>query len=356
VKHYGKKHLSTSNGKYSTWSRLMSSVSVIIPTYNGGEHLLDAVNSVLQQTYAPLEIIVVDDGSQEDILRILSPVSQRIMYIRQDNAGPAAARNSGIRAARGEFIAFLDDDDLWHPTKIEAQMRGMSQDPYCGLVYSFPLRIDENGSIIPIQLPETCPSGYVYYDFLRYNRIHTPSVTLLRATVFDKVGMFDESNECISCEDYDLWLRIAQKYKLIFCSDARIYYRQTASGISNNNYNHLRAYLYVYNKIVEQFISCGMPDDRSFIDAIGENVCNTYRRFAYKVYYENNDRIIARHLLAAVLRKDPCDLKSIVYLILFSLPEAWFEYARNLKRVLSGSKETSKVHRGDAEIADKTRS
>jgi glycosyltransferase involved in cell wall biosynthesis len=320
-------------------SEPMSAVSVIIPTYNGGQHLLEAVNSVLRQTYAPLEIIVVDDGSQEDIPRTLSPVSQGIMYIRQDNAGPAAARNSGIRAAGGEFIAFLDDDDLWHPAKIEAQMRRMSQDPDCGLVYSYPILIDENGSIIFNKPPKTCPSGYVYYDFVRYNRINTPSVTLLRRTVLDKIGMFDESNECISCEDYELWLRIAREYKIIFCNDAYIYYRQSASGISRNNYNHLGSRLYVINKIVEQCLDNGQHIDKNLIDAVGENLRNTFRAFAYKVYYGDNDRVGARRLLAAALRGDPWRLKDIVYLILFSLPETWFEYARNVKRALSGSKQ-----------------
>lgn len=316
----------------------MSSVSVVIPTYNGGQHLLDAVNSVLRQTYAPLEIVVVDDGSQEDILRILSPVSQRITYIRQDNAGPAAARNTGIRAARGEFIALLDDDDLWHPKKIEVQMQRMSEDPDCGMVYSYPIFIDENGSIISNQRPKTCPSGYVYYEFLRYNRINTPSVTLIRATVFDKVGMFDDSNECISCEDYDLWLRIAKEYKVIFCNDTNSYYRHSESGISRRNYNHLWSRLYVMNKIMEQFINGYEHNDDNFIDAINDNLRMTYRVFAYKVYYENDDRGSAKRLLAAALRKGPRSLEDILYLILFSLPRTWFEYARNVKRSISGSK------------------
>ena len=314
----------------------MSSVSVVIPTYNGGQYLLDAVNSVLRQTYAPLEIIVVDDGSQEDILRILSPVSQRITYIRQDNAGPAAARNRGIRAARGEFIAFLDDDDLWHPKKIEAQMQRMSQDPDCGLVYSYPIFIDENGSILSNQPPKKCPSGYVYYDFLRYNRINTTSVTLLRTSVFENVGFFDEN--LYVCEDYDLWLRIAKDYKVIFCSEARTYYRQSASGISKNNYNHLNGSLYVMNKIMEQFINGCQHNDDNFINAINDNLRMTYRVFAYKVYYENDDRGSAKRLLAAALRKGPRSFEDIVYLILFSLPRTWFEYARNVKRSISGSK------------------
>jgi glycosyltransferase involved in cell wall biosynthesis len=318
-------------------SEHMPSVSVIIPTYNGGKYILDAVNSVLRQTHAPLEIIVVDDGSREDILQVLSPVSRHITYIRQDNAGPAAARNRGIRAAKGEFIAFLDDDDLWHPTKLEAQMRRMHGAPDCGLVYSYPILIDENGSIIFNELPRTCPSGYVYYDFLRQNRINTSSTVLLRASVLDRVGFFDEN--LYVCEDYDLWLRISRDHKVIFCSEAVIFYRQSTTGVSKNNYNHLNGCLYVMNKTVEQLIKGSQHFDKKSIDAMNENLRNTFRTFAYKVYYGNGDRIGARHLLAAALRRGPRNFKDIVYLMLFSLPRTWFESARNVKRALWGTKQ-----------------
>lgn len=189
----------------------MSSVSVIIPTYNGGKHLLSAVNSVLEQTHTPLEILVVDDGSQEDIPQTLSSVSQKITYIRQNNAGPGAARNKGIELARGEFIALLDDDDLWHPMKIEHQLDCISNNPECALVYSIPLFIDETDTVIAYLPPLKCPSGYAYNELVKSNYVYTPSATLIKKTVFSSVGMFDESKECISCEDYDMWIRIAQK-------------------------------------------------------------------------------------------------------------------------------------------------
>lgn len=312
----------------------MSSVSVIIPTYNGGEQLLDAVQSALQQTHAPAEIIVVDDGSQEDILGILSPVSRRIKYIRQDNGGPSAARNRGIKAARGEYIAFLDDDDLWHPRKIEAQMRCMNENPDCGLVYSFPFLIDDRGAFISRVREENGPSGYVYHEFLRGNRIYTPSVTLQRASVFEKVGGFDENTS--QWEDYDLWVRIANQYKVGFCSDAIIYYRWGESGISRNNYKHLKGYLYVMGKIIDQCIDSGNVYDKNTIDAVHENLCSYYRGFAYKIYYENDDVTVARSLMRAAVRKGRWCGKDLLFLLLFSLPGTLFEHSRNLKRALWG--------------------
>jgi glycosyltransferase involved in cell wall biosynthesis len=313
----------------------MALVSVIIPTYNGEQYILDAVNSALQQTHAPMEIIVVDDGSQEDILRILSPVSSCITYIRQDNAGPAAARNRGIRAAHGEFIAFLDDDDLWHPAKIEVQMRWMHQDPDCGLVYSFPTQIDERGSILSNGIPD-CPSGNAYYDLLRSSPIITPSVTLLRASVLENTGYFDES--VYIWEDYDLWLRISKAYSVRYCSDAVIYYRQTNSGISKNYYRFVYGYLHLMRKLLEEFINSWINHDEAFIDAIGENLHTNYRYFAYKLYFEKDDRANAKQFLAAALRKRLWNLKDILFLIWFSLPKNSFEHVRNFKRAFCGHK------------------
>lgn len=306
-------------------------VSVIIPTYNGGKHLLDAVNSALLQTYAPIEIIVVDDGSQEDITQVLSPVLRRLTLIRQDNAGPAAARNNGVKAASGEFIAFLDDDDLWHPTKIEVQMRAMSEEPDCGLVYSYPILIDENGSIVLNERPKAFPSGHVYYDFLQRNRINTPSVTLVRKSALKKVGGFDENRRCISCEDYDLWLRIAREYKVKFCDDANIYYRQSKSSISKNNYNHLNANLFVMSKLIDDYKPAN-NNEKMFFNAVSHNLHYLFRQFAYKIYYDNNDIYTAKVLMAAALRKKPWILRDLMFLLFASLPATWFEYFRNLKR------------------------
>jgi glycosyltransferase involved in cell wall biosynthesis len=316
----------------------MSLVSVIIPTYNGGKHLLEAVDSALQQTYDSLEIIVVDDGSQEDILGILAPVSQRIKYVRQENAGPAVARNRGITEARGEFIAFLDDDDLWHPRKIEAQMRTMSENPDCGLVYSYPILIDNNGVMIDKQRPMALPSGHVYYDFVKKCHVVTPSATIIRSSVFVRSGVFDSRKECISSEDCDLWARIARYFSVYVCSDAIVYYRQTKSGISNRHYNHLLSNLYIIHKWIREYNHDDIHEYKKFIDAIADKCYSTYRIFAYRLYYDYNDRVGARILLAAALRKNPRNLTDIIFLIMCSLPKTLFLYIRNIKRRLSGLK------------------
>src|ERR1044072_212389 len=111
-----------------------ASVSVVIPTYNSGPYLLEAIDSLLAQTLLPSEIIVVDDGSSDDTPARLKDYRGRIRYIYQENMGVSAARNRGIEAANGDFIAFLDADDIWHPRKLEFQMETFARIPALGLV------------------------------------------------------------------------------------------------------------------------------------------------------------------------------------------------------------------------------
>ena len=109
----------------------MKEISVVIPAYNHGRFLREAIDSVLAQTYAPLEIIVVDDGSTDDTEQIVRSYGDRVRYIRQQNAGVGAARNNGIANARGEYVAFLDSDDLWLPEKLAVQVEYMRRHPEC---------------------------------------------------------------------------------------------------------------------------------------------------------------------------------------------------------------------------------
>ena len=195
----------------------MLTVSVVIPTYNGSRYLADAIRSVLAQSYRIQEIIVVDDGSHENIQKIVQPFLPNVTYLRQDNAGPAAARNRGISVATGDLIAFLDDDDLWHSGKTEVQIQYFHKNSNCGLVYSYPQLIDMYGVIIPHKTPQVFPSGDIYRKLLKGNRITSPSAIIVRRDVFQKIGLFDENRDCISCEDYDLFVRIAKEYQVECC-------------------------------------------------------------------------------------------------------------------------------------------
>jgi glycosyltransferase involved in cell wall biosynthesis len=184
-------------------------VSVIIPTYNSGRLVADAVESVLAQTLPPAEILVIDDGSVDDTPQRLTNYCDRITYIRQQNQGVAAARNCGIRASREEFVAFLDADDVWHPQKLERQLQVMSRRPELSLLgtqcFDWPApRFEDVGDAT------ANPVTIVPWDRqVVVNRLSTSS-NLVRRRVFEKVGYFDTDLQ--GPEDHDLFTRIAEVY------------------------------------------------------------------------------------------------------------------------------------------------
>lgn len=314
---------------------IMVNVSAVIPTYNGTRYLADAVKSVLAQTYEVLEIIVVDDGSREDIEKIVSPFFPRVRYVRQENAGPAAARNYGISLAKGDVIALLDDDDVWHPAKTAEQLKVLTNNPKCGLVYSYPELIDEYGEVIPNEAPGEFPSGRVYREFLTRNMITTPTATMIRREVFHEIGFFDENKECISCEDYDLWLRIARKYELVYCPGVLVSYRIRNTGISRNLDAHLQANLFVIDKQVAQHVTEPYLTDCDFNVALDTNLNNMYRRFAHNYYNQYDIRDKARIMIEQSLKIKPFCVNDMIFWVKMSLPSTMFEALRWIKQKIA---------------------
>lgn len=184
-------------------------VSVIIPVYNRLTHLHAAIESVLAQTHRPIEIIVVDDGSTEDVRKHLEPYADRIIYLEKEHGGVASTRNAGVGRATGEFIAFLDDDDVFLPEKLEKQVAVLRDHPEIALVYSDEYLLDEAGRMTETSQQKDrippLPSGFIARDFFMDSFIALMTVTV-RRSVFDEVGGFDES--MLYNEDDDLWFRI----------------------------------------------------------------------------------------------------------------------------------------------------
>ncbi len=175
-------------------------VSAVIPTYNCGRYVVEAVESARAQTYPRLEIIVVDDGSTDDTRERLQPYLGRISYIHQENRGLSAARNRGIQAARGEWIALLDADDRWHCEKTSMQL-GVARELGCALVGS-PL-----ADSMPDTLPPTAEARLLSVrDYLLSAPIG-PSGTIISKACLARTGLFDETLRAV--EDRDMWLRIA---------------------------------------------------------------------------------------------------------------------------------------------------
>ena len=191
----------------------MAQVSVIIPTYNRAGFLRGAVQSVLDQSYKDVEIIVVDDGSTDETAAVVESFDQvAIRYLRHDRrCGSGAARNTGVLHAGGEYVAFLDDDDEWYPEKLMRQMEAMATSPAeVGAVYTGSFCVDPATRQIVAQRVPTA-RGDVHKALLGGNCVGGASSMLMRRGCFDRVGLFDE--RLASLEDHDLWLRTARLYQ-----------------------------------------------------------------------------------------------------------------------------------------------
>ncbi len=209
----------------------MPTISVIIPAYNATRTILETLHSVQQQTILDFEIIVINDGSTDDLLAQLKSVNDpRLTVFSYENGGLSVARNRGLTHATGEFIAFLDADDLWTPDKLELQLAALQTHPEAGVAYSWTYYMDNLGQSFHVDKTVT-PSGNVYADLLVCNFLAHGSNPLIRRTAIDSVGEFDTS--LLSAEDWDYWLRLAATWEFVLVPKAQIFYRQSSSSMSS---------------------------------------------------------------------------------------------------------------------------
>jgi len=182
----------------------MPEVSVIIPTYNRREFLREALTSVLAQTYHDFELIVVDDGSDDDTAAVVQEFAG-VRYVFQPNHGVSAARNRGVALSSGALLAFLDSDDLWQPRKLEQQVAFFSAHPHARICQTEELWLRHGVRVNP-HAKHRKAGGDIFARSLALCLV-SPSAVMLRRELFEQVGGFDETLP--ACEDYDLWLRIA---------------------------------------------------------------------------------------------------------------------------------------------------
>lgn len=218
-------------------------VSVIIPAYNAELYIRQTLESVLSQTYQNIEILVVDDGSQDGTAEIAESFVQRdsrVHLLKQANAGVAAARNLAIAHSQGEYIAPIDADDIWYPQKLEKQVQCMLQSgPEVGLVYTWSTHIDEAGLIIGKSKLEwaNIPEGLIYPILIYCNFLDNASNPLIRRSCIDQVGGFNpelRAQNAQGCEDWDLYLRIADGYEFRAIPEFLVGYRQLLGSMASN--------------------------------------------------------------------------------------------------------------------------
>jgi len=209
----------------------MLEVSVIIPTYNSAQYVTDAVNSVLNQSFGDLEVLVIDDGSTDDTETVMSHYTAPVRYIRQQNGGVAVARNRGISESRGRYVAFLDADDTWLPDKLERQIAALRAHPDDRVCYTAFTLVTSDLS--PLGIVRSKRQGRALEDLLlRGNVVGSICTVLCERSLFEKTGGFDPALS--QCADWEMWVRLAALTEFHYLDNATVTYRQHGSNMSRN--------------------------------------------------------------------------------------------------------------------------
>jgi glycosyltransferase involved in cell wall biosynthesis len=228
----------------------MPLISVIIPVYNGEKTIRETIESVLNQSFSDFELIVINDGSQDSTLDVLGSIQDpRLKVFSYPNSGVSASRNRGFSHTVGEFIAFLDADDLWTPDKLEAQLKALQENPDAAVAYSWTDFIDETGQFLGHGSHRTV-NGDVYAELLLFDFLDNGSNPLIRRQALTEVGNFDK--EVAGAEDWDMWFRLAAHYHFVAVPSPQILYRVYTTSMSSNTSKMEAASLRVLERAYKQ--------------------------------------------------------------------------------------------------------
>ena len=304
-------------------------VSVIIPTYRRAAFLAETLESVVAQTFTDYEVIVVEDGSH-DAPDALLPYGDRITYLWQPNQGVGVARNTGAAKARGRWLAFLDDDDLWAPEKLERQLEAAAANPSAGLLHTDHLKLVDRDVRVPPRNPprERVPSGWVCKELVLFSNFIVASSTLVRRTEFERVGGFTTNREW--AEDFELWLRLSRVCEVQFVPSPLTIYRDHAGSLSGElrwHFCHLNALEHFVRTDPSIWQECGAVTLRRCING----VC---WRGGYD-HLMQEQFAGARRLFYAAWRWMPWDARSALYAAVSLAGSSGFRLARAVKRGLT---------------------
>jgi glycosyltransferase involved in cell wall biosynthesis len=283
----------------------MARVSVVIPTYNCASFLGRAIDSALAQTYKDYEIIVVDDGSTDHTAEVVATYGTKLLYYYQPNRGLSSARNYTLSKAGGEFIAYLDADDMWSPKKLERQVEFLDAHPECGLVHTDVSVINEDDNILHARFnaetARSIPQGYCLSDLLRRCHIQILSV-LERRSCADKVGEFE--SQLLVAQDYYHWIRAAMEgFAIGYIDEALALYRWRKGSLLSSQTRLLEDLI----KICQLLLNDTTLELRhgSWATAIVQDQLYTYERdLAYLDRAEGRAQV-ARHRIKRLIQKWP---------------------------------------------------
>lgn len=296
----------------------LSSVSVVIPAFNAARYVGEALQSVVEQRYAPIEILLVDDGSTDETVAFVRSKFPQVRIISQPNAGVAAARNTGLQYATGELICLLDADDGWYPGKLHAQVAYLQHHPEIGAVYHAwrvwsPRPDGQFEALAALPTPDGAAidpskSGWIYCPLLMDCIVHTSTIMIRRALV-EKVGLF--RTDLINGEDYDYWLRLSRLTKIDKLAGVYSFYRGSPGSLTRS----VKAVNYEYEVVCSALARWGRtdPDGRTLPKAeIEHRLGKLAFDFSY-VHLWHGSAQVARHAALTALAHDPRRLKSLIF-------------------------------------------
>jgi len=309
----------------------MAKISVVIPVFNAGKTIIDCIESVLRQSFEDYDIIVVNDGSSDSTLRLLESFSRNIKIITIENSGPAVARNTGIKASNSEYIAFLDADDTWYSEKLEKQYNLIKQ-KNVELIYCDCKRIFPDGSTGLRSETHKMVRGWIIPNLIEKNIIATSSA-LVSQKALNKIGIFSESKKILHAEDYHLWVRIADKFKVDYVDEPLLNYNVSSGGFNSLQFEKsLKASEYVFNKIITQGFQ--RPIDipqKEWNQLISK--AKQLRNIKAGLNIFSLSPLKARHYFFKAIGFKKNGLKALIFLIATFLPKqaiSWIKYVINV--------------------------
>lgn len=290
----------------------MPKVSVICIVYNSMVYLPRTVASVLTQTLPDFELIIIDDGSSDNVVAWVSTLNDpRIKLVSQTNRGIPGARNTGIEHARGEYLAFLDGDDLWEPTKLEKQVACLEARPEVGLVHTAIRYVDANDQEVN-QVLGVRGDGDVWREVVIQNPVRCGSSPLVRRECFETVGTFDPT--LFFCDDWDMWIRIATRYHFTVINEPLTLYRQHGANMTKS----YQAIMPNFKRVIERAFQASEVNTPLKEEAYGRAylfaawraffardipMTRSLRKNAFKAYpklrFEKNSLSLTLHLMKA---------------------------------------------------------
>lgn len=292
----------------------MPLISIIIPVFNGEKTIKETIESVLNQTVTDFELLVINDGSQDGTVGIVECIQDsRIKVFSYPNAGQSTSRNRGIELAQGDYISFIDADDLWIPDKLEAQLKALQANSKAGVAYSWTDWIDESSQLLGKGSYNT-EQGEVFTQLLLNDFVANGSNVLIRRDALTEVGGFDPS--VTAAEDWDLWLRLAARYEFVAVRSPQVLYRISPNSASFNVWKMEASSL----QVIEKAYAIA-PQSLQHLKR--QSLGNRYKYLTFKAiegYPERKKGLAAIRFLWNAIKNDPSLLRAkVIWKVLFRI-------------------------------------